>query len=205
MTTVSTSCSCGSVSADVTLGSTDITDVQVRIGQLAATARPDQRLVTVGLGSCVGVALIDERAGVYALAHVFLPEEPDAGPKSGAGPATYASTVVPALVRRVQELGGGATSTRLVAVIAGGARMFSSARSTTADIGERNVTAVTRGLEDAGIRIVARLTGGTHGRTIRVEPGCAPRVTVREVGRTEVDVWQGLTRVAPAVDHAAAA
>ncbi|MBC7459764.1 MAG: chemotaxis protein CheD [Thermoleophilia bacterium] len=185
--------------------SADISDVQVRIGELAVTARTDERLVTVGLGSCVGVALIDERAGVYALAHVFLPEEPEAGPKAGAGPATYATSVVPELVRQVRALGGGMSSGRLVAVIAGGARMFATARSTTADIGERNVAAVTRGLQDAGIRIVARQTGGTHGRTIRVEPGRAPRVTVREVGKPEADVWQGASRVMPPVDHAAAA
>lgn len=176
----------------------------MRIGELAGTAGAD-RLVTVGLGSCVGIALIDERAGVFALAHVFLPEAPNGGPKSGAGPATYATTVVPALVREMQRLGGAIRGGRLVAVIAGGARMFAAGGRSGADIGERNVIAVKRSLQEARIPVVAEATGGTHGRTIRVEPGPAPRVSVREVGRMETDVWQGNASAHAAVDHAAAA
>ena len=189
----------------MTSAAPDNEDQQVRIGALAVTTGL-QRLVTVGLGSCVGVVIIDQASGVYALAHVFLPEAPDAGPKEGAGPATYASDTVPALLEAMRRAGGARSTSQLQAVLAGGARMFASGRSSTADIGERNVAAVTRSLRDAGVRVVATETGGTHGRTIRVEPGREGRVTVRAVGSEERDVWTAQQpAVRERVDHAAAA
>ncbi|MCW2926958.1 MAG: CheD, stimulates methylation of protein [Thermoleophilia bacterium] len=152
-------------------------------------------LVTVGLGSCIGVALVDPRTGVVGLAHVFLPEAPPAGAKPGAGPGTYASSGVPELVRRVlAEAGPTAVPRRLVAVIAGGSQMFGGGREGH-DVGTRNVAAVRAALAAAGVRISADDIGGNRGRTMRVWPGRDARVTVRTVGSEEREAWS----LAPAV------
>ena len=166
------------------------TDVAVRIGDLHALAGgAPGRLVTVGLGSCVGVALIDEQSGAAALAHVFLPEQPAGGPREGAGLGTYADVAIPELVRSLHALVGSRSKGRFVAVIAGGACMFSG--RTGADVGDRNVAAVRAALVAQGVAIAAEDVGGARGRTMRVEPGPAASVTVRVVGGTDQELWTG--------------
>ena len=61
-----------------------------------AVERAPGRLVSVGLGSCVVIAIHDARAQVGALAHVLLPHA-TASAHGGAGehPARYADTAVP--------------------------------------------------------------------------------------------------------------
>lgn len=169
-------------------------DVQVRIGGLEVVGGAEGgRLVTVGLGSCVGIALVDLDTGAAGLAHVFLPAPPAAGIKPGTGAGTYATTAVPELVERVVAAGP-STGTRvrrrprLSATIAGGARMFAARGS--ADVGERNVAAVEAALVAHGVAIVARDVGGAHGRTMRVRAGVRTAdVTVRQVGSPERTLW----------------
>lgn len=169
------------------------TDVSVRIGDLQVVAGDaGARLVTVGLGSCVGVAVVDLQSGTAGLAHVFLPEQPAGGPREGAGAGTYADRAIPELVRRVAELGRRASARQLVAVVAGGAQMFSGRSG--ADVGERNVAAVRAALTAAGVRIAAEDLGGSSGRTMRVEPGPGASVTVRVVGGTEREIWAAVRR-----------
>ncbi len=174
--------------------STPTTDVSVRIGDLqVASSGRSTRLVTVGLGSCVGVAVIDTQGGGAGLAHVFLPEQPTGGPRDGAGAGTYADTAVPELVRRVLVLGGGSEEPRrLIAVVAGGAQMFSGRSG--ADVGDRNVAAVRSALEAVGVRVVAEDVGGSNGRTMRVDPGPGALVTVRVVGGVEREIWAASRR-----------
>lgn len=168
-----------------------LTETQVRIGDLSVTASADERLVTVGLGSCIGVAIVDLDTGAAGLAHVFLPAPPPTGPKAAAGAGTYAETAVPELVKRVARLGGPRNvgrGAKLAAVIAGGARMFAS-RPGTADVGERNIAAVQAALDTAGITVIAADVGGSHGRTMRVTAGADAAITVRQVGSEEQILW----------------
>ena len=48
-------------------------ETMVRMGELAASAVAGDVLVSLGLGSCIGLALVDRRLGVAGLAHVVLP------------------------------------------------------------------------------------------------------------------------------------
>lgn len=171
-------------------------EVQVRIGDLQVVDGSEgSRLVTVGLGSCIGVAIMDLDTGAAGLAHVFLPVPPVTGAKPGAGAGTYAVTAVPELVRQVGLVRTADAPARvrrrprLVAVIAGGARMFAT-RGGAADVGERNVQAVEAALAEQGVGIVASDVGGSHGRTLRVRAGIrSAGVTVRQVGSPERELW----------------
>ena len=136
----------------------------VRMGELAVASR-DEVLAAVGLGSCIGVALIDERSAIAGLAHVLLPE-----PSSGreGGPGRFATTAVPALMQEVVR--AGAARDRLVAKMAGGASMFSGlSNNGIAAVGQRNAAAVRRALEQLGIPLVGEDVGGTWGRTVHVQ------------------------------------
>ena len=136
----------------------------VRMGELAV-ARADEVLAAVGLGSCIGVALVDTDAHVAGLAHVLLPE-----PASGreVTPGRYAITAVPALLEEM--LRAGAKRERLVAKIAGGASMFPGLSATgVGAVGLRNAEAVRHALEQASIPLVGEDVGGTWGRTVHLQ------------------------------------
>lgn len=109
------------------------------------------------LGTCVGVALYDEEAGVGGLIHLLLPE-----PVSGEGsfqPNKYASTGFPIFLNALYD--EGAAKDRLKAFIAGGALVGPVAnRDLQLDIGGRTVENVMRFLKAEGIKIEKSETGG---------------------------------------------
>jgi chemotaxis protein CheD len=97
--------------------------------------------------------------------------------------AKFADTAVDALVEAVVELGG--RRGKLDAVIAGGAKMF--AVGGALDVGARNDEAVRAELKRLRIPIRAEATGGTKGRTVRVDAD-AGTVSVQEAGGAQVQL-----------------
>lgn len=171
------------------------TDQMVRIGEIIVSdSQAAERLVTVGLGSCIGVALVDERTGAAGLAHVFLPEPPPSGVKPGSGRGTYATLAVPALADAVVAAARAPSSrSTLVAILVGGATMFGTRPGQ--DVGERNLAAVRAQLERLRIATVVSDVGGTRGRTMWVQAGPHPSVAVREVSGTRREMWSAVARV----------
>lgn len=153
------------------------TEVMVRMGELATSADAGDVLVSLALGSCIGVAMVDRRRNLAGLAHVMLPESPGPAP---ADPGRFADTAVPELLRRM--LGLGALRTRIETRIVGGAQMFAFVDGPAA-VGRRNESAVREALDQLRMPVVAACTGGRAGRTVRVEVATC-EVTVREAGGT---------------------
>jgi chemotaxis protein CheD len=151
----------------------------VRMGEAAASNAPGHVLACIGLGSCIGLALVDRGAGVAGLAHVMLPECIRPDPSQ---PHRFADLAVPALIDLV--VAHGALRARLQAALAGGAAMFDFGGGGQ-DIGARNEAVVTRMLEAHRVPVAAVTTGGSRGRTIRVTAGRDLSITVREAGGTE--------------------
>ncbi|MFA1610591.1 chemotaxis protein CheD [Halobellus rubicundus] len=147
-----------------------------------AVAETGSELVTSGLGSCVGIALVDPEAGVAGLAHAMLPKasdgrhETDGGNRASSdGPtppsetpneAKYVDTAVRGLLRSMVD--AGADRSRVEARVAGGSAMFDF-DSGDGGIGERNVAAVEEVLADHDIPIVATDVGGDHGRSLSLD------------------------------------
>jgi chemotaxis protein CheD len=131
------------------------------MGELAVCQKGDG-LRTL-LGSCLGVALYDRRLKLGGLAHVVLPYA------SGNVelPGKYADTAIPELLRQMRLLAKGETL-RPVAKLVGGANMFNSSGS-SATIGEQNIRAVERLLEEQKIPVVARHLGGEQGRRMLLD------------------------------------
>ena len=73
----------------------------VRMGEFASSAVAGHVLVSLGLGSCIGLALLDKRAAVAGLAHVVLP----AAEGRGGSPGKFADTAVEALIADLLGLG----------------------------------------------------------------------------------------------------
>ncbi len=149
----------------------------VRMGELVVSKVADEEIVAIGLGSCIGLTLIDRVAGVAGLAHIVLPES-----HTGAGPAAkFADTAVPEMIDQMKR--AGAQQGRLEAYMVGGARMF--ALGSGMDIGARNDAAVRSALERRQIKVRASETGGSRGRTVRVQVG-AGTIHVQEAGGEKI-------------------
>jgi len=132
-----------------------------------AVCRTPQSLITIGLGSCVGICLYDPIVKVGGLAHIMLPDSTQA--RSIQNKAKYADTAIVVLIDKM--LAKGVIKNRLVAKIAGGAQMFNfPGVSSIMRIGERNVEAVKKKLQVLNISILAEDTGGNFGRTINFNP-----------------------------------
>jgi chemotaxis protein CheD len=159
-------------------------ETMVRMGEYAVSAVAGEVLVSLGLGSCIGLALLDRRAAVAGLAHVVLPA--GAG-RAAATPGKFADTAVDALVAALEPLGG--RRMRLEAVLVGGASMFASAGSGL-EVGQRNDAAVRAELARLRIPVAASATGGSRGRTVRVMLDSG-RVTARAAGAPEEELFAG--------------
>jgi putative nucleotidyltransferase with HDIG domain len=109
------------------------------------------------LGTCVGVALYDEEAGVGGLVHLLLPEPVSEG--SSFQLEKYASTGFPIFLRALYD--EGASKNRLKAFIAGGALVGPVVgRDLQLDIGGRTVEIVLSYLKEEKIQIEKSETGG---------------------------------------------
>ncbi|MCL2415181.1 MAG: chemotaxis protein CheD [Defluviitaleaceae bacterium] len=136
-------------------------------------------LTTLGLGSCVGIALWDPISKVGGLAHCMLPDSSQISNNSNV--AKFVDTAVIRLVNDMARLG--ANKQRIVAKLAGGAQMFAfNSSNDNMRIGDRNVDASIKILKSIGIRIIAQDTGNNYGRTIELycDDG---RLVVKTIGK----------------------
>ena len=141
--------------------------IKVGMADLNVAKAPDS-LTTLGLGSCIGLTLYDPVAKVGGLVHYMLPDSTKL--KNNTNIAKFGDTGIRELLKQVVALG--ANQRRLVAKIAGGARMFGVSGSTSVgNIGEKNALASKQKLKELGIPILAEDTGLNYGRT--VELNCA--------------------------------
>lgn len=152
--------------------------IKVGMADLNVCPYPDA-ITTLGLGSCVGVALFDSTNKCGGLAHIMLPDS--TAIRNNSNKAKFADTGIEELVRQMEALG--ASRRKMTAKLAGGAQMF--AFSNTSDmvrIGERNVEACKKKLAELGIKVIAEDTGLNYGRTIEfyTETGI---LLVKAVGR----------------------
>ena len=93
-------------------------------------------ITTLGLGSCVGLTFYDPILKVGGMVHYMLPDSTQISNNSNI--AKFGDTGINELLRRV--LAAGADRRRLVAKIAGGAKMFkvtSASRGEECDSGQK--------------------------------------------------------------------
>ena len=121
--------------------------------------------MTVGLGSCVAIALHDALARVGGLAHVLLPQVIGQGEPNR---AKFASTAVPLLIEDMRALGA---SGPFVAKLAGGASLFGPLMAIGGTVGARNIEAARAALEDARVPVIGEDVGGVAGRTVILDVG----------------------------------
>lgn len=156
--------------------------IKVGMADLKTCVSPNG-ITTLGLGSCVGIAVRDSVNKIGGLAHIMLPDS-KAIRNGQQNIAKFADTGIEELVRQMERLG--AMRSRMVAKIAGGATMFVFQGNGTnfGQVGERNVEAVKRKLKELKIPIVAEDTGANYGRTVIFYPESGD-FHIRAVGKSE--------------------
>ena len=155
--------------------------VKVGMADLKTCNSPDG-LTTLGLGSCIGIAIRDPMTKIGGLAHIMLPDS-KAMRAASTNKAKFADTGIEELVRQMEAKG--ARKSRMVAKIAGGATMFAfQGKADMVQVGLRNAEACVVKLKELGIPILARDTGENYGRTVIFYPETGDYV-VRAVGKPE--------------------
>lgn len=155
--------------------------IKVGMADLNICKEPDA-LTTIGLGSCIGIALYDPSTKISGLAHIMLPDSTQI--RNNSNIAKFADTGIQKLYDDM--IAAGANKRKLVAKIAGGAKMFelSNSASQGINIGEKNAIASRAKLKELGIPLVAEDTGLNFGRTVELysETG---KFLIKAVGKDE--------------------
>ena len=152
--------------------------IRVGMADLNICHSPDA-ITTLGLGSCVGIALYDKTTQIAGLAHIMLPDSTKV--RQNQNRAKFADTGIDMLIQLLVK--EGARKQALTAKIAGGAQMFAfSSNNDMLRVGQRNVEAVKAKLGSLGIRILAEDTGLNFGRTVEFYPETGDFV-IKAVGK----------------------
>jgi chemotaxis protein CheD len=143
------------------------TRVHVGVADLAVTTE-GASLETSGLGSCVAVAVYDERpdSSVGGLLHAMLPCADDGSSARRSAVAKYVDSGLDELASHLES--DLVARDHLVAKVAGGSDMLGVASDEP--IGGRNVAAARTHLDRIGVPVVAEDVGGDHGRSVRFDP-----------------------------------
>lgn len=140
-------------------------EVRVGIADYSIVFAPGS-VITMGLGSCVGIAFYDRIKKVAGLVHIMLPDSTQF--KNITNPMKYADLAVPTLLDKMMKLG--CSKRNIVVKIAGGASMFNfTDKKIVSDIGKRNIEATKNIINLLGLTLISEDVGGDKGRTMIVE------------------------------------
>jgi chemotaxis protein CheD len=148
--------------------------IMIGIGEFKVAKNPSI-LVTLGLGSCVGVCLRDKYNHIGGMIHIMLPEAKE----SSGNLSKYAYPGIKLMIDEMVKRGADAKN--FEAKIAGGASMFESKGF---EIGKKNSDKVKEILHQLGIRVLSEDIGGNRARSLeyRIEDGT---LFVKKVGGKE--------------------
>ena len=153
--------------------------IKVGMADLKVCKSPDA-LTTLGLGSCIGACIYDPATKVAGMVHFMLPDSTRI--KNNQNIAKFGDTGIAETIRLMEALG--AKKSRMVAKIAGGAKMFatSAASLPNMNVGENNIEAARKAFKEFGISIIAEDVGLNYGRTIEffAEDG---KLKIKSVGK----------------------
>lgn len=157
--------------------------INIGLAERAVSRNPNDVMVAFGLGSCLGITMVDPVNRVCGMLHAVLPER-----MNGADPYSpkFVNSGIEGLLAAVLE--AGALRSRLIIRMAGGANMLlASGLSTTFDIGTRNINSAHETFKRLGLTLQASQVGGNLGRTVRLYVSNG-RMTIRQVNGIESDL-----------------
>lgn len=140
---------------------TEQTIVKIYSGGCYTTNTQGEMLVTI-LGSCIACCIHDPLLKVGGMNHFLVPGEELA---TGASNARHGVHAMELLINGLLKMG--AVKSRMVAKIFGGASLL---KTSTAQIGSKNIAFVKRFLTNEGIQVISEDVGGNFPRRLHYHP-----------------------------------
>lgn len=138
--------------------------INVNIGEIKISHGDD--ILKATLGSCVGIAFLWKKKGVYGMAHCLLSE--DINNKSPAFGGKFVTNAIPSLLYMMkikQE-----DYDDIEVYIAGGGNMMEQlSRRNPQHIGKLNVDMAKKVLKETGLKITGSLVGGDQAHRIEID------------------------------------
>lgn len=134
----------------------------VGISDMKVTSDSSKVIITYSLGSCVGLAIHDQVAGVGGMIHCMLPLSKIDPEKASVNPCMFVDTGVPTLLQALYDKG--ATRKNLIAKVAGAGSPLGN--NQVFKIGKRNYTVLRKVLWKNNILIKGENVGGSAARTM---------------------------------------
>lgn len=139
--------------------------IKVGMADLNIAKAPDS-LTTLGLGSCIGLIMYDPVLKLGGMVHYMLPDSTKL--KNNQNIAKFGDTGIKELHRLMLQ--NGAQPRRMIAKIAGGAKMFEvSGLSEMGHVGERNAEEAKLMLKELKIPLIAEDIGLNYGRAVTLD------------------------------------
>lgn len=161
----------------------NIQEIRVGISDKNTAFSPD-KIYTVGLGSCVGIALYDRKLRLGGLAHIMLPYSAQFSNVSN--PLKFADLAIPLLLDDMQAMGS--RKQNVIAKIAGGASMFNFPdKRLNMDVGKRNSDAVKEVLYRISIPLIREDIGGCKARTMILDTKTGI-VSIKTIGMGVIEI-----------------
>lgn len=134
----------------------------IGIAEYKLAQAPD-KIITLGLGSCIGLVLYDPIIKLAGMVHIMLPCASDAITVTNR--FKFADTAIIDMIELLTS--AGAARGRLKAKMAGGAHMFKTSSSLDImNVGQRNTAMCKKVLSEQSIKLCGEDTGGSSGRSI---------------------------------------
>jgi chemotaxis protein CheD len=125
------------------------------------------RILSLGLGSCIGVCAYYAPDKIGGMAHIMLPSSSMVN-NGALNPGKFADTAIPFLIAEIEKLGG--EKNRLVIKLIGGAQMFlGNGPEDRVSIGPKNISAVEEVCKKMGLQVAAKSVGGTVGKSVTLD------------------------------------
>lgn len=139
--------------------------IEVQMGKMEIAQAPD-RLITRGLGSCLGFTIWDPVKKTGVMVHPMLPDMERSKIKSN--PSRFVNS---GIVLALEELDKkGCFRSRYEVKMFGGAHMFSFINADSAlNVGQKNIEMAHEIFKNLNLKILVEEVGGTFGRTIELD------------------------------------
>jgi chemotaxis protein CheD len=138
--------------------------VEVQMGKAEVAVAP-QRLITRGLGSCLGITLWDPVKKIGGMVHPMLPDFERA--KTKTNPSRFVNSGISSLIAELEKRG--CRKERLEVKMFGGAHMFSFINTDSVlNVGQKNLEMAHQVFRELGMKILGEDVCGTFGRTVEL-------------------------------------
>ncbi len=142
-------------------------NIIVDVADMKISSKPEDTIITYSLGSCIGLAIYDEKVKVGGILHYLLPDSSSAPDKAASDPLKFADTAIPAFFKAAYRFG--AKKNRMKIVVVGGSNILDQAGFF--NIGKRNYLTLKKLFFRNNVMVDHEDVGGSKYKTLKLNIG----------------------------------